>query len=56
MAIKKPPAAVTAGDQKGGETVEPGFTSYGYLGEINGQLIEVASPSELYELLENDES
>ena len=30
-----------------------GYTSYGYVGTVNGQLIEVVSPEELYELLED---
>ena len=34
--------------------MEEGYTSYGYLGEVNGELIEVVSESELYELLEHD--
>ena len=32
-----------------------GYTSYGYVGEVNGELIEVVSPEELYELLEDDD-
>lgn len=32
-----------------------GYTPYGYLGEVNGRLIEVVSESELYELLEDDD-
>lgn len=39
---------------KGGAPLEEGYTSYGYLGTVDGQLIEVVSPEELYELLEND--
>lgn len=39
---------------KGGAPLEEGYTSYGYLGTVNGQLIEVVSPEELYELLEGD--
>lgn len=35
--------------------LEEGYTSYGYLGLVNGRLIEVASPEELYELLEDSE-
>ena len=31
------------------------YTSYGYLGEVNGQLIEVVSPEELYELADEAE-
>lgn len=34
--------------------MEEGYTSYGYLGMVNGELIEVVSPEELYELLEDD--
>ncbi len=32
-----------------------GYTSYGFLGKVNGELIEVVSPEELYELLEDDD-
>ncbi len=32
------------------------YTSYGYLGLVNDELIEVVSESELYELLEDGES
>ena len=39
---------------KGGAPLEEGYTSYGYLGTVDRQLIEVVSPEELYELLEND--
>ncbi len=31
------------------------YTPYGYLAEVNGQLIEVATESELYELLEESD-
>ena len=31
------------------------YTSYGYLGTINGELIEVVSPEELYELFEDED-
>ena len=34
--------------------MEEDYTSYGYIGTVNGQLIEVVSPEELYELLEED--
>lgn len=34
--------------------MEEGYTSYGYVGTVNGTLIEVVSDSELYELLEDD--
>lgn len=34
--------------------MEEAYTSYGYLGMIDGKLIEVVSPEELYELLEDD--
>lgn len=34
--------------------MEEGYTSYGYLGTVDGQLIEVVSPEELYELRESD--
>lgn len=33
--------------------MEEGYTSYGYLGSVDGRLIEVVSPEELYELLED---
>ena len=36
--------------------MEEGYTSYGYLGEVNDELIEVVSESELYELLEDDDA
>ena len=32
-----------------------GYTPYGYVGMIDGQLIEVVSESEFYELLEDDD-
>ena len=35
--------------------MDVGYTSYGYLALIDGQLIEVVSPSELIELLEEEE-
>ena len=31
-----------------------GYTSYGYIGSVNGQLVEVVSENELKELLEDD--
>lgn len=34
--------------------MEEGYTSYGYLGTVDEQLIEVVSPEELYELCESD--
>lgn len=34
--------------------MEEGYTSYGYLGSVNDKLIEVVSPEELYELLNDD--
>ncbi len=33
--------------------MEGGYTSYGYLGSVEGREIEVVSPEELYELLED---
>ncbi len=34
---------------------ESGYTPYGYVGEVNGQMIEVVSPEELQELIEDDD-
>ena len=34
--------------------MDEGYTSYGYLGTVNGELIEVVSDSELYELRDED--
>lgn len=36
--------------------MEEGYTSYGYVGWVNGQLIEVVSDRELQELLEDDDT
>lgn len=34
---------------------ESGYTPYGYIGEVNSQMIEVVSPEELQELIEDDD-
>ena len=52
--IKELSQLTPARAQKGGAALEEGYTSYGYIGTVNGQLIEVVSPEELYELLEED--
>ena len=43
-----------ADSRKGGDPMDEGYTSYGYLGTVDGRLIEIVSPEELYELLEDD--
>ena len=53
---QKAVAAGTATARKEASAVqESGYTPYGYVGEVNGQMIEVVSPEELQELIEDDD-
>lgn len=53
--IKNRLAAATASLKKGGDLMPGEYTSYGYLVEIDGQSMEIATESELYELLEDSD-
>lgn len=54
MTNKNEPAVPAADSRKGGDPMDEGYTSYGYLGTVNDRLIEVVSPEELYELLDDE--